>query len=86
MPSLTKAGMHHVKIVHIQNTVIRERRFYLSCWVNKRWRCDNFRSRRGDDDSVINFGYEKQIMKGIGGFADVYITEMGVIRKRQRKS
>jgi len=35
---------------------------------------------------VINFGYEKQIMKGIGGFADVYITEMGVIRKRQRKS
>ena len=46
----------------------------------------NFHPRGGSDDSVIKFGYEKQIMKGIGGFADVYITEMGVIRKRQRKS
>ena len=29
---------------------------------------------------------KKQKTRGIGGFADVYITEMGVIRKRQRKS
>jgi len=46
----------------------------------------NFHARGGSDDSVIKFGYEKQIARGIGGFADVYITGMGVIRKRQRKS
>jgi len=38
------------------------------------------------EEEVIKFGYEKQITIGIGGFADVHITEMGVIRKRQRKS
>ena len=34
------------------------------------------------EEEVIKFGYEKQITIGIGGFADVHITEMGVIRKR----